>query len=247
MNLLVGFIAFVSEYLDSALGMGYGTALAPILILLGYSPLAVVPAILISQFFTDIVACYCHHQACNVDLRLSGPDFKIAFLLGLLSAFGVVISVIVALKIPKWFLTFYIGCLVTSMGVLILTTSGKKFRFSWPKIAGIGLLAAFNKGISGGGYGPLLMGGQILSGVKTNNAVGITAFAEAMTCLAGFLTYLILGKTIDWGLTGLLLISAVPAVPFAALTVRQARTGKLKKSVAILMIILGLLTFLKIG
>lgn len=247
MNLLVGFIAFVSEYLDSCLGMGYGTALAPILILLGYSPLSVVPAILISQFFTDIAACFCHHKACNVDLRVSGPDFKVALLLGLLSAAGVVVSVIVALKIPKWFLTFYIGCLVTSMGVLILTTSKKVDRFSWPKIAGIGLLAAFNKGISGGGYGPLLMGGQILSGVKTNNAVGITAFSEAMTCLAGFTTYLVLGNSIDWRLTALLLISAVLAVPFAALTVRRARTDKLRKYVAILMIALGLLTFLKVG
>ena len=70
-------------------------------------------------------------------------------------------------------------------------------RFSWRKIMGISFLAALNKGISGGGYGPLVMGGQILSGVNAKNAVGITAFAEAVTCFIGFILYLVMGKRID--------------------------------------------------
>lgn len=111
---------------------------------------------------------------------------------------------------------------------------------------GISLLAAFNKGISGGGYGPLVMGGQMLSGVAAKNAVGITAFAEAITCLIGFVVYIILGKSIDWQLVGLLLISALPAVPLAAFTVKNADSARLKKLVGILITILGLFTLLKI-
>ena len=247
MALLVGAITFISEYLDSCLGMGYGTALAPILILLGYHPLNVVPAILISQLLTDIAACFFHHNQRNVDLKINSKDFKAALLLGLLSALGVIVSVIIALKIPKWLLTLYIGIIVTVMGLLILFASGKTNRFSWNKIVGIGFLAAFNKGISGGGYGPLVMGGQVLSGINSKNAVGITAFAEAITCLIGFLLYLLMGKAIDWKLTGLLIVSAVPAVPFAALTVRNIHARELKKYVGILITVLGLLTFLKIN
>jgi len=247
MNPLVGIIAFISEYLDSGLGMGYGTALAPILIIMGYNPLKVVPAILISQLVTDIAACISHHSLANVNLKINSPDFKIASILGVISSVGVILSVSIALKIPKWLLTLYIGLLVLSMGILILVTINKPMRFSWGKIMGISFLAAFNKGISGGGYGPLVMGGQMLSGVCAKNAVGITAFAEAVTCFIGFIFYLILGKGIDWKLTGLLVLCATGAVPFAALTVKNVNSHKLKKYVGILITILGLLTLLKIS
>lgn len=247
MTVLIGIIAFISEYLDSGLGMGYGTALAPILIIIGYHPLKVVPAILISQLITDVAACIVHHNLRNVNLKIKSPDFKIAFILGIVSSVGVIVSVIVALKIPKWLLTLYIGLLVLSMGILILVTINKPMRFSWRKITGISFLAAFNKGISGGGYGPLVMGGQMLSGVCAKNAVGITAFAEAITCFIGFILYLILGKSIDWKLTGLLVICATSAVPIAAITVKNVNSEKLKKYVGILIIILGLFTLLKIN
>lgn len=247
MNFLVACIAFVSEYLDSGLGMGYGTALAPILIILGYHPLIVVPAILVSQLATDIAACISHHSCRNVNLKFNSADFKIALSLGLVSSIGVIISVIIALKIPKWLLTLYMGLLVTTMGILILVNRNRTVRLSWHKIMGVGLLAAFNKGISGGGYGPLVMGGQILTGVNAKNAVGITAFAEAITCLVGFIVYLIFRKNIDWKLVGLLLISAIPAVPFAAITIKNVNSNKLKKYVGILITILGLFTLLKIS
>ncbi len=247
MNILTAIVAFISEYLDSGLGMGYGTALTPILILMGNSPLAVIPAILLSQLFTDIAACITHHKLGNVDFKINSVDFKAALLLGIVSSIGVIIAVIIALKIPKWMLTLYIGLLVLAMGILIIITIKKPVRFSWNKIIGLGFLASFNKGISGGGYGPLVMGGQILSGVSPKNAVGITAFAEAITCFVGFMIYLVMGKFIDWRLIGLLCISAIPAVPIAGLTVKFIPADKLKFSAGVLIIILGICTLFKVG
>lgn len=245
--MFVGIIAFISEYLDSGLGMGYGTALTPILILMGYEPLKVVPAVLISQLFTDIAACIFHHNYRNVDLRVGSTDFKAAALLGAVSSVGVIVAVLIAVKIPKNILTAYIGLLVLSMGILILVTIKRPFGFSWRKLAGISLLASFNKGLSGGGYGPLVMGGQILSGINVKNAVGITAFAEAITCLIGFTIYLITGRAIDWKLTITLILSASIAVPFAAFTVKNTYSDRLKRYIGILIILLGLMTLLKIS
>lgn len=242
---LVGIVTFISEYLDSGLGMGYGTALAPLLIIMGYHPLRVVPAILMSQFITDVLACIFHHHLHNVDLKITSRDFRIAFILGIISSAGVIVSVIIALKIPPRPLTLYIGLLVFSMGVLILVTVKRPLRFSWPKIMGISFLAAFNKGISGGGYGPLVMGGQMLSGVCPKNAVGITAFAEAVTCFVGFLIYVLLGRSIDWKLTGLLAVCAAGAVPIAALTVKNLNSDRLKRYVGVLITILGFFTLLR--
>lgn len=243
--LVIAAVAFVSEFLDSGLGMGYGTALAPILILMGFDPLQVVPAVLISQFFTDIAACISHHNMYNVDLKPGSKDFRAAALLGMMSVIGVVLSVAVAIRIPKWGLTFYIGTLVAAMGALVLYTINRPMKFSWKKLMGVSLLASFNKGISGGGYGPLVMGGQMLSGVQVKNAVGITAFAEAVTCLAGFVIYIVSGRAIDWKLTGILIASAVGAVPVAALTVRNTDSAPLKRYVGILMLLLGVLTLTK--
>lgn len=243
---IVGIIAFVSEYFDSGLGMGYGTALAPILLIMGYQPSQVVPAVLISQLATDIAACVFHHNSKNVDLRFTSNDFKVALLIGLISAIGVIIAVLVAIRIPKRLLTLYIGILVFSMGVLILVTTKRPLRFSWRKLMAIAMLASFNKGISGGGYGPLVMGGQLISGVNAKNAVGITAFAEAITCLVGFIIYLIKGKAIDWHLVLILITSATLAVPFAVMTVKHTSSNRLKKFVGVLIILLGLLTIFKI-
>jgi uncharacterized protein len=246
MHILVAVVAFISEYLDSALGMGYGTALAPTLILMGYEPHRVVPAILISQLFTDVAAVVCHHQARNVDFKVDSADLRIALLLGLISTIGVLLSSMVAVRIPPRLVTIYIGGIVTVMGFLILITARKSVRFSMAKILGLSFLASFNKGISGGGYGPLIMGGQLLSGVKAKNAVGITAFAEAITCLVGFVAYYIGGRGIDWGLTWMVTAFAIPAVPLAAFTVKKIYSERLKKLAGVLIVVLGAVTLLKL-
>ena len=247
MNLFVGVIAFISAYFDCGLGMGYGTALVPVLIIMGFSPLQVIPAVLISQFFIDIVSVIAHHNCGNVNFKISSNDFKIVFIIGTISSLGVILAVLVALKIPKWLLGFYIGALVSFLGILILATANRPLKLSWGKISGISFLAAFNKGISGGGYGPLIMGGQVLSGVNPKNAAGITALSEALTCFVGFMLYLFLGRTIDWNLTGWLVISAIPAVPFAAFTVQKMNLNRYKKYLGIFIIILGLLTLSRIS
>ncbi|MFH1269505.1 MAG: sulfite exporter TauE/SafE family protein, partial [Candidatus Omnitrophota bacterium] len=192
-------------------------------------------------------ACIFHHNLRNVDLKINSADFRIALSLGLISAVGVVISVFVAIRIPKWLLTLYMGVLVLAMGIVILVTIKRPMRFSWRKIGLISLLASFNKGISGGGYGPLVMGGQLISGVNAKNAVGITAFSEAFTCLVGFLAYIASGKAIDWKLTGTLVLFATGAVPVAAFTVKNIYSDRLKRYVGVLIMILGLMTLFKIA
>jgi len=63
-ELIVPIVAFsfVCELVDSSLGMGYGTTLTPVLLLLGYEPLDVVPAVLFSEFITGVLAGVFHHE-----------------------------------------------------------------------------------------------------------------------------------------------------------------------------------------
>jgi hypothetical protein len=129
------------------------------------------------------------------------------------------------------------------MGIIILIFINKQFKFSWKKITILGVVASFNKGMSGGGYGPLVTSGQVLSGVEGRSAVGITSLAEGLTCLVGVIAYLLIKKgSLDWHLAPWVIIGAVLSVPFSAKSVKIIGTKKLKLAIAILTIALGTLT-----
>ena len=239
-------LAFVCEYMDSSLGMGYGTSLAPILLLLGFEPLQVVPAILFSEFVTGITSSFFHHSLNNVDLRPSSKDSHVALVLTIFSVIGTIAAVFIAVKLPAAALKLFIGFVVVAMGVFILATFNRAPRFTWRKITALGTIASFNKGMSGGGYGPLVMGGQILSGVGVKNAIGITSFAEGITCFAGIILYFFLKSEVDWTLAPWLMAGAVLSIPFAAHTVKKVSERKIKVAIAIVMLVLGLLTLGKV-
>jgi uncharacterized membrane protein YfcA len=240
-------LAFLCEFIDSSLGMGYGTTLTPLLLIMGYNPLQIVPALLLSELISGLTAAFFHHKFKNVNFNFGTADFKIASVMAGCSIFGTLVAVFVALNLPAFYVKLYIGILVLGMGVLILMTLKRKFRFTWKKITSLGLLASFNKGISGGGYGPIVTSGQILAGVKSKNAIGITSLAEGLTCFVGVITYLIFtNHTIEWGLAPSLVLGAILSVPIAVYTVKKFKSGHLKLIVGIATLILGLFTLGKL-
>jgi len=246
-SVLIIILAFLCEYVDSSLGMGYGTTLTPLLLIMGYQPLQIVPAVLLSELITGLSAGFLHHKAKNVNLKVGTKDFKISMVMAGCSVFGTLIAVFIAVKVSTFHIKLYIGILVLTMGILILATLRKTFSFSWKKITSLGLLAAFNKGISGGGYGPLVTSGQILSGVNSKNAIGITSLAEGLTCLVGVIAYLLYtNHTIQWRLAPSLIVGAILSVPFAAFTVQKIKANHLRLIVGIATLILGLFTLGKI-
>jgi uncharacterized membrane protein YfcA len=247
LSVFVIVLAFVCEYIDSSIGMGYGTTLTPLLLIMGYNPLQIVPCILLSELVTGLGAAFFHHRFKNTNFKFGAIDFKIAMVMAGCSIFGTLVAVFVALNLSKFYVSLYIGVLVLAMGILILATMKRKFKFSWKKISSIGILAAFNKGISGGGYGPLVTSGQILSGVESKNAIGITSLAEGLTCLVGVITYFsFTNHTVDWSLSPSLVIGAVLSVPIATYTVKKFKGGSLRLIVGIATLLLGLFTLWKL-
>lgn len=220
-------LAFACELVDSSLGMGYGTTLTPIMLALGYEPIQIVPAVLCSEAITGILAGLFHHELGNVDLRPGSRDFKVALLLTGCSIVGVLIAASLAINLPSWVVKLYIGALVFSLGVYILTNHREAYPFSWWRIGGLGTLAAFNKGISGGGYGPVVTAGQVLSGVKGRNAVGITSLAEGVTSVVGFSIYFFSGAPLDYRMLIALAVGAVLSVPLSAFLVSRFPAGRL--------------------
>lgn len=238
-------LAFVCEFIDSSLGMGYGTSLTPILLLMGFEPLQVVPAVLFSEFLSGITAASFHHSVQNVNFKPHSKDTHVAIVLSVFSIVGVIIAVFLAIKLPSQILKIWIGGIVLFMGIFILATFKRKPRFTWRKITILGTIASFNKGISGGGYGPLVMGGQLLSGIGVKNAVAITSLAEGITCFVGITLYFFLTSAVDWTLAPWLMAGAVLSVPLAAHTLKRVPEKGAKIAVAVILTLLGLLTLAK--
>jgi uncharacterized membrane protein YfcA len=110
----------------------------------------------------------------------------------------------------------------------------------------LGTVAAFNKGMSGGGYGPLVTAGQILSGVNSRNAIGITSLAEGCTCFFGVLAYLLLAHEPPYlEMAPYIIIGALSSVPISAFSVKHINERVLKLAIAFATIVLGALVIIK--
>lgn len=259
--------AFLCEFIDASLGMGYGTILSPLLIIMGFNPTMVIPAVLISQAFGGFFAAIFHRQLGNVNFKSNPRDLKLVILISVLGIFATILAALIAVNIPRNVLKTYIGLIVLIMGIIIL--KNRVFTFSWNKMIGIGILSAFNKGMSGGGFGPVVTGGQILSGQDHKSAVGITTLAEAPICISGFFTYIIVStiknipgsvldmpfkdfiqtmfsvQMIQWELILALLLGSVLVAPFAALTTMTIKRSKIHYIIGVLITALGIWTLFK--
>ncbi len=244
--LVVFLAALMCEYVDSTLGMGYGTTLTPLLLLAGFAPLQIVPAVLLSEFITGISAGLLHHRDGNVDFLRDHKVRGTAILLSVLSVVGAVAAVTLAMRIPKFWLSAIIATIVLSVGVVILATVRQQLAYRRSHILVLGAVASFNKGLSGGGYGPLVTGGQLVSGISARQAVAITSLAEGLTCFVGLTAYLCMGGGLYWWLAVPLTLGAVLSVPIATLTVRALPERFMRASVGVVTCLLGVLAFAKL-
>lgn len=270
-GLVIAGIALAAEYMDSTLGMGYGTALTPILLIMGFPVAQVVPAVLASEFVTGLLAGFTHHRVGNVDLaprtmniptifraicsygfvesarRGLPPPLRVALLLGACSVIGSAIAALIAVSIPAIVVRVYIAVLIIAVGIAVLVFRNKPVVFSWNRIIGLGFLASFNKGISGGGYGPVVTAGQLTAGVDGKNAVAITSVSEAMSCFAGLVVYFFAGTMVEsLPLAVYLVLGGVVSVPLSALTVKLINPRRLTALIGSGALFLGFLSLSKL-
>ncbi len=235
-------IGLLIEYIKATLGMGYGTALVPILLIMGFAPLIIVPVVLASQLISGVAASYTHHTLSNVNFNRDGRDIRIALFLAGFGIVGASLAAVIAIQIPEWVLRAYIGAVVISMGIMLMWARKRSFNFSWLRMGIIGMVASINKGMTGGGYGPLVTGGQILSGTKPKASVAITALAESITCTGAILVFIFLGSGLDVTLLAPLLVGSMIAMPLSGHTVKRVKEGSLMSGIGVITIVIGIIT-----
>jgi hypothetical protein len=119
-------------------------------------------------------------------------------------------------KTAKVWIQLYVAILLIMMGVISLVQSRLRERPYRPKMMiGFAALAGFNKGIGGGGYGPVVTIGGLMSGVPVKSMMAVTAISEGTVSTFSILVWLALltsGVAIDY----LLLPSMMLATIFTA-------------------------------
>ncbi|RLI09428.1 hypothetical protein DRO32_00635 [Candidatus Bathyarchaeota archaeon] len=240
---LLAFLSLVCGYVSLTFGGGYGLGVMPILFLMGFSVGEAVPAILLAHLSMGLLAALTHHRLKVADFKWGSEDVKLALALCSSGSVGVLLAVLGQVSLPELAVEAYVSLMVLSVGLALL--AGLRIRvfnsgFSWKKAIPLALLASFNKGMGGGGYGPLLTGGQVLSGVGERKAIAITCLSGATTCLIGFLAYLIATGWASWELAFSLTIGASLSAPLSAYTVRKADPRMLRTGMGVVITSLGL-------
>lgn len=223
-------LAFLFETLDSAAGMGFGTALAPLLFALGYPPLQVVPALLAAEGATGLLAGLMHHEFRNIEfswrpLNRAARSLLLIVGLGTMGAIASAVFAYVAVPLPEAAIETYVAFLVLLMGGLMLVRHWLEPRQAYRprRLVLFALLAGMNKGLGGGGYGPVITLGAIYAGIIEKSATAIGALAEGAVSAFGALAFLAIGAAgvdVDLTLLPLLWAGAFPAAVVAPYAVR---------------------------
>lgn len=244
------FVSAFCEYVDSSLGMGYGTTLSPLLLIIGIARLEIVPAILLSEAITGAFAAVAHHKEGNINFTTNPRVRKYTIMLAIPAVIGVFAASLIGSGLKsfgQYYGDLYIGVMVISIGIYLIIFSSRytKSEASKSKLIILGTAGAFNKAVSGGGYGPLITGGQLTAGVKDREAIAITSLCESFACLAALVLFFYLGGKMNlYYAIPLCLGSLVTVVP-AAKTVKLLPKGILKKSIGWATLLLGILTLIK--
>jgi len=234
-------VAFMAALIDTSLGMCYGTILAPILLIAGYSPEVVVPTILFSQLVVDIGGGLTHTKVKNFTRR----DVKVALLVAIPATVFVSLGVFLNINLPKIITKTYVGLIVTILGFLLLL--GIKLRKTSNRLVFISSIAGFNKGFMGGGFGPVVVSGQIVLNHDVRPSVSIGDIAEIPVCIAGLLAFAVLGNL---SFLPIYLIVTVPALiasligPYITMKIGQKNYAE--KVIGVVTLVLGFITLLKV-
>ncbi len=253
---LIILLAFLFETMDSSAGMGFGTGLTPLLFLLGYDPLQVVPILLISEAITGFTASYFHHEFENVSFSIRkplNPTTKITMMIAITGCFAIIVSVFLtyaAFELPKSFIKTYVAILVLAMGIIGIFRLKRKNSSYRPKLlTGFAALAGFNKGIGAGGYGPVVMMGQLFSGIYEKTATAIVSLAEGIVSLVGFATFIFItsyGVTIDYLLLPSIFTGGFIAAIISPYIVRVLPNKMWRIVIPVYAVFMGVLTLAKV-
>ena len=217
----VVFLAMFFEFMDASAGMGFGTAITPILLVLGFSPKQIVPVVMIQQGVAGLVGAFLHREFENVEYKFSpmSETVKLWLVISVMGCLAITVSIVGVygfLKLDKIWIELYVACLLVVMGFVSVFSARKERPYRLSRMFGFAALAGFNKGIGGGGYGPVTTIGGLMAGVPAKSMLAVTAISEGTVSIFAVLVWAMMltsGVELDYVLLpSMMLATMVTAV-----------------------------------
>lgn len=221
----VVFIAMAFEFMDATAGMGFGTAITPLLLVMGFDPKQIVPVVMIQQGVAGLIGTFLHKEYGNVEWSFKPMSETIKLWLyiavpGILAVTVSATSVYAIFKFAKVWITLYVCALLLGMGAISLYQgiSQRERKYKPKMMIFFATLAGFNKGVGGGGYGPVVTVGGLISGVPAKSMMAVTAISEGTVSTFSILVWLAMlsgGVVLDYLLLPSMMIATILSAVFA--------------------------------
>ncbi len=117
----VVWIAMFFEFMDATAGMGFGTAITPLLLLMGFDPKQIVPVVMIQQGVAGLIGTFLHAEYQNVEWKFKPMSETIKLWLyiaipGMAAVAFSVTSVYAIFKVAKVWINLYVCALLLGHG-----------------------------------------------------------------------------------------------------------------------------------
>lgn len=221
--LLIAIAGFGAQFVDGALGMGYGVTSSTLLIALGLSPAVASASVQMAKIGTAAVSGMAHHRFGNVDWK-TVRRIAIPGAVGSFAGATFLSSISTAVARPiAGGLLFVLGAYVVFRFARIRHITQRGGRPRNRLLVPLGLTGGFIDATGGGGWGPVTTPALLADGrLDPRRVIGTVSTAEfivAVSATAGFLLGLGLSG-LDLGFVAALLIGGAIAAPLAAAVVR---------------------------
>jgi hypothetical protein len=236
---------FAAQFIDGTLGMGYGVSSTSLLLAIGLAPAVASASVHTAEIVTTLVSGIAHHQLGNVRKDLVLPLVIPGVIGGVLGA--CFLSSISAKTIKPWVagLLMVMGCLIVYRFLSWSERRTADKQLSRPKMALLGLVAAFLDAVGGGGWGPLATPSLILAeSGQPHEVVGSVNLVEFFVTLAEAITFaLTIGlEAFRWEIAAALLVGGVIAAPIAAWVCKKLPHRTMGTLIGVLLILLNVRT-----
>ena len=235
-------IGVFAQFVDGALGMGYGATATSFLLVIGVPPAVSSTGVHVAEMFTSGASAISHFKFGNINKKLV-RNLLIPGVLGSITG-AYLLSDVIDDEAIKPFIAVYLIVLA----VIIIVKALKK-NIIKKKTKRLGVLASFGgfmDAVGGGGWGPIVTSTLLGNGRHPRYTIGSVNAAEFAVSFASGVTFLIFGGIAGWQVIIGLILGGVMAAPFAAFLVHKIQRKPIMIAVGVLIILLSLRTLSKL-
>ncbi len=231
-------IGFIAQFVDSAIGMAFGTLTSTLLLLVGIPPQTLSATVHTAEIFGGGASAFSHWRLGNIDRELLKK-------LAIPALIGAVIGTLLLTLFNNETLKPWLGLYFMMIGLMILM---KAWRPDWIAPVHIhrrflgffgGLLDAFG----GAGWGEFVSSGLILRGFEIRKSVGSMVTVEFMVSVVVTVVFVGTVGITNWPVIFALAAGAIAAAPLGAWACKVAPAKPLKIVVGLTITLIGLKTF----